>query len=159
MLAANSAGSGLPDVGRLGDVGQAANVGFVKKLDSLVDPAWKASIVDVAWADVSFPREGEKDSHIWAIPKMLATEVWFYNKTMFRKAGLDPDKPPQTLEEFQKAAKALTQDTEWRRQSGPMGCKPDRRRGRRSLAPIHQSRQELWRATGEDAALRRQRPG
>ena len=111
LLAANSAGSGLPDVGQLGDVGQAANVGFVKKLDALVDPAWKASIVDVAWADVSFPREGEKDSHIWAIPKMLATEVWFYNKTMFRKAELDPDKPPQTLEDFQKAAKLLTQDT------------------------------------------------
>ena len=143
MLAANSAGSGLPDVGRLGDVGQAANVGFVKKLDALVDPAWKASIVDVAWADVSFPREGEKDSHIWAIPKMLATEVWFYNKTMFRKAGLDPDKPPQTLEDFQKAAKLLTQDTNGDGTGGPVGSEPDRRRGGRPVAPVHQHRQEL----------------
>jgi multiple sugar transport system substrate-binding protein len=112
LLAANSAGSGLPDVGRLGDVGQGANVGFIKPLDALVDPAWKATIVDVAWADVTFPREGEKQSHVWAVPKMLATEVWFYNKTMFKKAGLDPDKPPQTIEDFQKAAKALTKDTD-----------------------------------------------
>lgn len=112
LLAANAAGSGLPDVGRLGDVGQAANVGFIKPLDALIDPAWKSSIVDVAWADVTFPKEGEKQNHVWAVPKMLATEVWFYNKTMFRKAGLDPDKPPQTLEEFQKVARALTKDTD-----------------------------------------------
>lgn len=112
LLAANNAGTGLPDVGRLGDVGQAANVGFVKKLDGFVDPAWKGSIVDVAWSDVTFPREGEKTPHIWAIPKMLATEVWFYNKTMFKKAGLDPDKPPQTWDEFQQIAKALTLDTD-----------------------------------------------
>jgi multiple sugar transport system substrate-binding protein len=111
VLAAHAAGSGLPDVGRLGDVGQAANVGFVKKLDAFVDPAWKASIFDVAWSDVHFAKQGEKTAHIWAIPKMLATEVWFYNKTMFKAAGLDPEKPPQTWEEFAKVAKALTRDT------------------------------------------------
>lgn len=111
VLAAHAAGSGLPDVGRLGDVGQAANVGFVKKLDAFVDPAWKASIFDVAWSDVHFAKQGEKTAHIWAIPKMLATEVWFYNKTMFKAAGLDPEKPPQTWEEFARVAKALTRDT------------------------------------------------
>jgi ABC-type glycerol-3-phosphate transport system substrate-binding protein len=111
VLAAHTAGSGLPDIGRLGDVGQAANVGFVKKLDAFVDPAWKASIFDVAWSDVNFAKQGEKDAHIWAIPKMLATEVWFYNKTMFKAAGLDPEKAPQTWEEFQQIAKALTRDT------------------------------------------------
>ena len=111
VLAAHSAGSGLPDIGRIGDVGQAANVGFVKKLDAMVDPTWKASIYDIAWADVTFAKEGEKEAHIWAIPKMLATEVWFYNKTMFKAAGLDPEKPPQTIEDFQKAAKVLTRDT------------------------------------------------
>lgn len=111
VLAANAAGSGLPDIGRIGDIGQAANVGFVQPIEKFVDPAWKSSIVDVAWADVSFAREGEKDVHVWGVPKMLATEVWFYNKTMFRKAGLDPEKPPQTVEEFQKVAKALTLDT------------------------------------------------
>lgn len=111
ILAAHAAGSGLPDIGRLGDVGQAANVGFVKKLDAHVDAAWKASIFDVAWADVSFAKQGEKDAHIWAIPKMLATEVWFYNKTMFKAAGLDPERPPQTWDEFAQAARALTRDT------------------------------------------------
>ena len=111
IMAAFNAGTGLPDVGRLGDVGQAANIGFVKPLDGYVDAAWKATLVDNAWADVTFAREGEQVAHIWAIPKMLATEVWFYNKTMFKAVGLDPDKPPQTVDEFREAAKKLTRDS------------------------------------------------
>ena len=35
--------------------------------------------------------------------------VW--NKDLFKKAGLDPDKPPQTVDEFRAAAKALTRDS------------------------------------------------
>lgn len=111
VLAAHSAGSGLPDVGRLGDVGQAANVGFVRPVDRHIDAAWRASLVPTAWADVTFPREGENEPRIWAIPKMLATEAWFYNKTMFREAGLDPERPPQTVDEFREAARKLTRDT------------------------------------------------
>ena len=42
---------------------------------------------------------------------MLATEIWFYNKTMFKAAGLDPEKPPQTVAAFTAAAKALTRDS------------------------------------------------
>jgi multiple sugar transport system substrate-binding protein len=110
LLAAYAAGSGLPDVGRLGDVNQAANVGFVKPLDRHIDPAWRATLVDVAWADVTFPREGESEPRIWAVPKMLATEAWFYNKTMFRAAGLDPERPPQTVDEFREVARRLTLD-------------------------------------------------
>lgn len=111
VLAAFNAGSGLPDIGRIGDLGQAANVGFVKPLDAIIDPAWKATIVDTAWADATFAVEGQTEAHIWGIPKMLATEVWFYNKTMFEAAGLDPEKPPQTMEEFAAVAKKLTRDT------------------------------------------------
>ncbi len=112
ILAAFNAGTGLPDVGRLADAGAAANIGYVKPLDQYVDDAWKNEIFDVAWKDVTFPKEGETEPHIWAIPKMLATELWFYNKTMFKNAGLDPEKPPQTVEEFAEVAKRLTKDTD-----------------------------------------------
>ncbi|NOX97545.1 MAG: extracellular solute-binding protein, partial [Nitrospirae bacterium] len=36
----------------------------------------------------------------------------FYNKDMFKKAGLDPEKPPRNLEEFIKYGKKLTKDTD-----------------------------------------------
>jgi multiple sugar transport system substrate-binding protein len=34
--------------------------------------------------------------HIYAIPVFSASYALFYNKKMFRVAGLDPDKPPRT---------------------------------------------------------------
>lgn len=112
ILAAHNAGSGLPDVGRIGNVASAAAIGYVLPLDEHVDEAWRATILDTAWADVTFPaREGE-EAKTWAIPKMLATETWYYNKTMFEEAGLDPDNPPQTLDEFVEAARKLTRDTD-----------------------------------------------
>lgn len=37
----------------------------------------------------------------------LATALLYYNRDHFRDAGLDPDDPPQTLEEIQAAAQAL----------------------------------------------------
>ena len=111
VLAAHTAGSGLPDVGRIGDLGQAANIGFVRPLDDFIDAEWQERIVETAWADATFPLEGQDEAHIWGVPKMLATEVWFYNKTMFEAAGLDPEQPPQTVEEFTEMASQLTRDT------------------------------------------------
>lgn len=112
VLAAHAAGTGLPDVGRIGDLGQAANVGFVQPLDPYLDDAWKDTIVETAWADATFPLEGQDEPHVWGVPKMLATEVWFYNKTMFAEAGLDPESPPQTVEQFTEMARQLTRDTD-----------------------------------------------
>ncbi|MDV2888052.1 extracellular solute-binding protein, partial [Alkalihalophilus pseudofirmus] len=37
-----------------------------------------------------------------------STPVMYYNKDAFKKAGLDPEKPPQTFEEIEKASKAIT---------------------------------------------------
>ncbi|MDD5250436.1 MAG: extracellular solute-binding protein [Rhodocyclaceae bacterium] len=44
---------------------------------------------------------------IQALPLGLALPVLFYDRDAFRKAGLDPDVPPQTWWEVQKAASAL----------------------------------------------------
>ncbi len=37
--------------------------------------------------------------------------VFYWNKELFREAGLDPENPPMTREAFIEAAKALTKDT------------------------------------------------
>ena len=44
---------------------------------------------------------------LFALPVALSTPVLYINKTAFRKAGLDPEKPPKTWWEVQQAADKL----------------------------------------------------
>ena len=48
---------------------------------------------------------------VHAMPGDYMTIVLFYNTQMFKDAGLDPDKPPKTWDEFLAYAKKLTRDT------------------------------------------------
>ncbi len=43
----------------------------------------------------------------WSIPFQRSTIVMYYNKDAFRKAGLDPDKPPATWDELMEMGKKL----------------------------------------------------
>jgi multiple sugar transport system substrate-binding protein len=45
---------------------------------------------------------------LWGLPYRIQTHGIIYNKSHFREAGLDPDKPPKTWPEFVNTAKALT---------------------------------------------------
>ncbi len=53
---------------------------------------------------------GSKDGKIYALPYELDVSTILYNKELFREAGLDPETPPETWDEFLIAAKALTKD-------------------------------------------------
>jgi sn-glycerol 3-phosphate transport system substrate-binding protein len=44
----------------------------------------------------------------WAIPFQRSTIVMYYNKALFKEAGLDPEKPPVTWADTVAAAKKLT---------------------------------------------------
>ncbi len=46
-------------------------------------------------------------SKIFGFPWILDTRVLFYNKDLMKKAGLDPDKPPATWNEFLHCCKAV----------------------------------------------------
>lgn len=48
------------------------------------------------------------DGKIYSIPFQRSTEVVYYNKDMFRAAGLDPESPPTTWEELAEMAQMLT---------------------------------------------------
>ena len=54
-------------------------------------------------------RGGVSDAkgRLFALPVALSTPVLYYNKAAFRKAGLDPEKPPKTWWEVQQAADKL----------------------------------------------------
>lgn len=50
----------------------------------------------------------QKDGRYYAIPGDFMSMVLYYNKNLFQEAGLDPNKPPATWEEFLDYAKKLT---------------------------------------------------
>src|SRR5258707_1347152 len=47
--------------------------------------------------------------HLLALPFNVSTPILFYNKDAFRKAKLDPDKPPKTWYEMPKAMGAMVE--------------------------------------------------
>lgn len=51
---------------------------------------------------------GEQDGKVFALPFVDYDWAVFYNKALFKQAGLDPDKPPATISELEAAARKLT---------------------------------------------------
>jgi multiple sugar transport system substrate-binding protein len=45
---------------------------------------------------------------VWGLPTTPASVALHWNKRLFREAGLDPDKPPETLEQLDEMAEKLT---------------------------------------------------
>lgn len=48
------------------------------------------------------------DGRVFALPSTPATIALHWNKTLFREAGLDPERPPRTLAELDEYARRLT---------------------------------------------------
>ena len=62
------------------------------------------------WLNSFYPalmENGKADGKTWGVPFQRSTIVMYYNKDMFRAAGLDPEKPPTTWEEFAEMGKKL----------------------------------------------------
>lgn len=48
----------------------------------------------------------------WGIPVAFSTKAFYWNKDLFKEAGLDPESPPKTWAEVIDAAKAVTENTD-----------------------------------------------
>jgi multiple sugar transport system substrate-binding protein len=103
LIAAKAAGRG-PEVMQL----------FYGWLDTfiagkLVQPLPKATFKDTEIERDFFPIVSamKRNGQYYGLPTAVRCMALFYNKDLFQKAGLDPEKPPQTLEEFVAAAKAI----------------------------------------------------
>ena len=55
-----------------------------------------------------FMENSQTDGKTWGIPFQRSTIVMYYNKTLFKEAGLNPDKAPANWNEMVEAAKKLT---------------------------------------------------
>ncbi|WP_299843476.1 ABC transporter substrate-binding protein [uncultured Roseovarius sp.] len=68
---------------------------------------------DTDWLNSFYPAlmaNGKIEGKTWGIPFQRSTIVAYYNKDMFREAGLDPESPPTTWDELIDAGKKLTGD-------------------------------------------------
>lgn len=104
VVAAKAAGKG-PDVVQLfyGWLDNFVAGGLVQPLSKEKFPA--ADIEKDFFPIVSAMKRGED---YYGLPTAVRSMALFYNKNLFKDAGLDAEKPPQTLDEMLKAAKATT---------------------------------------------------
>ena len=111
LITALSGGQG-PDVLMMDQiwVGQYASAGFAEKLDSYMGDAnmKEEDYLPGAWG------AGQYMGELYGVP--FDVGVWgmlYYNKDMFKAAGLDPEKAPVTWDEVLEYGRKLTSDTQY----------------------------------------------
>lgn len=81
--------------------------GIVAPLDAMIDGPHgfdRKDVVPVLLDNVTVRGK------IWSLPYNKSVQALYWNKRMFKEAGLDPEKPPATWEELVEVAKKLTVD-------------------------------------------------
>jgi len=69
---------------------------------------------DRAWLKSFFPAfmlNGQFAGKTWGVPFQRSTVVMYWNKDLFKEAGLDPNKPPQNWKELVSMGQKLNQKT------------------------------------------------
>lgn len=105
----------LPDIfGVLGesrDLASFIKSGFVADLSGSLegDKTWRDSLFEKAVEVNQFKADNSYgvSPGIYGIPLDMTTIQFVYNKDLFAKAGLDPEAPPKTWQEFMAASRAL----------------------------------------------------
>jgi multiple sugar transport system substrate-binding protein len=107
LLPAYTSGNG-PDLVAFDDahIGRFAAKGVLAPLDDWFSAEQTANLVKPAVDATMF-----KGKH-YAVPMTFTPILMYYNKKLFKDAGLDPDKPPTTWADWQTALKKLTKDTD-----------------------------------------------
>ncbi|MFI9833051.1 ABC transporter substrate-binding protein [Streptomyces sp. NPDC051913] len=96
-ISADAAGGTLPDVVNVSPdlVAPLAKAGLALDLDKAA-AQYKKEYLEGAWASHRIPGM----TGTYAFPWYLNTGPLFYNKSLFKKAGLDADQPPRTYDEL-----------------------------------------------------------
>ncbi|MFD8720811.1 ABC transporter substrate-binding protein [Streptomyces sp. NPDC059629] len=96
-ISADAAGGTLPDVVNVSPdlVAPLAEAGLALDLDKAA-AKYKSEYLEGAWASHRIPGM----SGTYAFPWYLNTGPLFYNKSLFKEAGLDPAQPPKTYDDL-----------------------------------------------------------
>lgn len=82
-----------------------AQAGHIVPLDDVITDEVKKELHPSALVSKEFYYDGK----LYSVPLRIGHMKLLYNKDLFRKAGLDPEKPPVTLEEMRDYAKKITE--------------------------------------------------
>lgn len=74
---------------------------ILQPLDGLIDQELLDDLQPVTLSEVTY------NNQIMAMPRIIIPQVLYYNKTLFEKAGLDPNMPPQTYDEMLEYAREI----------------------------------------------------
>ncbi len=88
---------------------QYAKAGVIAPLDDLYTP----DRLDPAVLPPGLVQEMKYNGTSYAAPMNFATLMLYYNKTLFKEAGLDPNQPPSTWAEWQEAIRKTTKDGQY----------------------------------------------
>ncbi len=81
-----------------------ATMGKLENLNSYIDKS-KTDLSDFFTGALN---AGQKDGNTYALPYRTEGIALLYNKDMFKEAGLDPEKPPETWAQLREYSKKLT---------------------------------------------------
>jgi ABC-type glycerol-3-phosphate transport system substrate-binding protein len=101
-----AAGRCLPEIySLLGDKRELAsyiNAGYIADLTDEMNKGWKDIFFEKALLRNAYAEGNEwhVKPGIYGAPIDVNVTMLYYNKTLFEQAGLDPDKPPETWEQF-----------------------------------------------------------
>jgi ABC-type glycerol-3-phosphate transport system substrate-binding protein len=87
-----------------------AQAGLLAALDDVVAERDRPDYLPAALAYDTW------NGHLWGAPFRIETHALLYNKKLFREAGFDPDRPPETWGALLDAARRLTRTTSAGRQ-------------------------------------------
>lgn len=106
-----TAGGDPPDLAGLYDyaVPQFAELGALTPLDRCVDTSQSINLnaIRPVWIEIC-----THDGRLYALPSAPYTIGLYYNKRLFREAGLDPNRPPRTIAELDEYSAQLTRRNE-----------------------------------------------
>ncbi|MET8830685.1 sugar ABC transporter substrate-binding protein [Streptomyces sp. NPDC004610] len=108
-ISADAAGGTLPDVVNVSPdlAAPLARAGLALDLDQAA-PQYRKEYLEGAWASHQIPGL----TGTYAFPWYLNTGPLFYNKSLFEKAGLDPEQPPKTYDELFADALRIAEETD-----------------------------------------------
>jgi multiple sugar transport system substrate-binding protein len=111
LLSSMSAGEGPDLIGvNFAHIPRFAEAGVIADLSA----AWQeGGELDPANFPESLVNLMQYDGKFYAAPVNFATLMLYYNKDMFAAAGLDPETPPATLDEWVEAIRTLTRDGQY----------------------------------------------
>lgn len=110
---AAAAGKLLPEIysplGTRHEVASFINAGFIADLTEEMNKGWKDQFYPKPLQQSTFEAGNEWNVKpgIYGVPIDVNAMVIYYNKDLFKQAGLDPENPPQTWDDFIAAGKKL----------------------------------------------------